>query len=408
MVILKDKVFIFILIISFFIRLAVALLPGFKIDIEDWAAWAIRLNETGFNHFYSQQVFTDYTPGYLYVLNIIGWIRESFILNNFIFFYLLKIPAIISEILIGIIIYQEIFRSLNRKAATIAAAIILFNPALIFNSSLWGQVDSVSTLFVLLTIISLKKNKLIISSLFFSVAFLIKPQTAIIFPVLIYFIIKNFSFKNLLKLFFPALLLTYLLSLPFFPIQTLTNLIQHITNSANVYPYNSLFAYNFWGAIGFWANDNQLFGSFNFKEWGILLLVGYLIILTYFYFKKNINLYSMTALICLGFFFLPTRVHERYLYPAIPLLVLAGAYLKSKIIYLLTLILCFIHFLNLYYVYIYYNEFYFNLPKTIYNPMVYNFLGEQSKNLSVLSTILFILIFVIVIKDSYENKKIQS
>jgi len=63
----------------------------------------------------------------------------------------------------------------------------------------------------------------------------------------------------------------------------------------------------------------------------------------------------MSALATLGFYFLPTRVHERYLYPSLIFLILAAIEQKSSKIIIFQILLSLVHFLNLYYVYIYYN-----------------------------------------------------
>ena len=47
-------------------------LSGFSIDIGDFTAWGQRLASIGPSHFYEQGYFSDYPPGYLYVLWVLG------------------------------------------------------------------------------------------------------------------------------------------------------------------------------------------------------------------------------------------------------------------------------------------------------------------------------------------------
>lgn len=379
-------------------------LPGFKIDVDAWFAWAIRLNQLGFSHFYSDQVWTNYTPGFLYILGFLGFIKNLFQISNLHFYIILKIPAIVAEVLIGVFIYKEIAKK-SLFWGRIAAVIALFNPAFIFNSSVWGQIDGLLSLTLIASFYFLNKKKLILSAIFWGLGFLIKPQAIAVLPIFVLFLIKNLSIKNFLKITIPSLLTVFLISLPFFINQPFSGIPKLFSNMVSDYPQTSLFAYNFWGIIGFWIPDNQLWNNLSYQMWGYILLVSYWITISYFYLKKKLSLYVLAALATLAFFFLPTRVHERYLYPAIVFLVFSAALLKSRLVFLLTSLLSIVHFLNLYYVYIYYNQFYLKLPEVIYNPVVYNFLANNGKNLSIISNIIFILISASIIRYYVVSKK---
>lgn len=403
--ILSNRRILVVILLGLAVRLLLSFLPGFKIDVDDWFAWSDRLSSFNFSQFYSKEVFTDYTPGYLYILSILGFLKNLLQLPDNIFYLILKLPAIISDIVIGLLVYKEIRKHVSTKAALFVLVLILFNPVVIFNSSVWGQIDSILTLLIFATIITLKNNNFILSSLLFGLALLVKPQALTIAPLMILFLLSHFKLSNLFKLSIPFFLLIFILTFPFFPNQTLIKLTQHISNTANEYPYTSLNAYNFWGIIGFWINDSQLWNSLSYQTWGYILFISYTVMIGYFFFTKRLSIYTMAALAILGFFFLPTRVHERYLYPAIVFLILVAILLKSRLILLLTASLTTIQLLNLYYVYVYYNEIYFKLPKLLYHPLIYNILANNSKSLSLISTIIFILISVTIINHELSQKE---
>lgn len=386
-------------------RIILIFLPGFKIDIGDWFAWSVRLSHFNFAQFYSKDVFTDYTPGYLYVLSLLGFLKNLLLIPDNIFYLLLKTPAIIADLIIGIIIYEEVQKYASRKIALLALSATIFNPVIIFNSSIWGQIDSILTVFMLVAVMALKKNKLILSSIFFGLALLVKPQALALLPLFAFFLINRFKLSGLFKLLVPGILIIFILALPFFPNQTLMNFARHILNTANEYSYTSVNAYNLWGIVGFWIKDNTIWNNLSYQTWGYILLVAYWIILGYFYFKKKLSLYTTSALAAMGFFFLPTRVHERYLHPAIVFLILTATFLKSRLLIILTGILSLLHLLNLYYVYVYYNEFYYKLPKILYNSTLYNLVSSSSKILSLVSLIIFILIVIVILKHNVTFKK---
>lgn len=401
----NNQKILFLIIAGLIIRLVLIFLPGFKIDVDAWFAWALRLSHFDFSHFYNKDFFSDYTPGYLYILSILGFFKNLFIINNSSFYLLLKVPAIISELIIGWLIYKETNKITSRKWAIIAFVLVLLSPVLIFNSSVWGQIDGILTMLMLAAIISLNKNSLIISSVFFGLALLVKPQAVALVPLFAVFLINHFKLSNLLKLSVPGFLIIFILTFPFFPNQTLVRLIMRILQTAGEYPYTSINAYNLWGVIGFWINDNQLWNVLSYQTWGYLLLAGYWILIGYFYLKRRLSLYALATLATLAFFFLPTRVHERYLYPAIIFLILLATLYKSKLLMVLTGFLSILHLLNLYYVYVYYNEFYFKLPKMLYNPLLYNFVSSSSKILSLISVATFILISIIILKHDSASQK---
>src|SRR5260221_5362249 len=88
---------ILLITLGLIIRLFSALIPGFKTDINAFYLWALRLNDLGLSNFYSKEVFTDYIPGYLYVLYFLGFIQKNLHLSTSESYFLLKLPSIFAE-----------------------------------------------------------------------------------------------------------------------------------------------------------------------------------------------------------------------------------------------------------------------------------------------------------------------
>lgn len=399
--ILKDRFIIILILLAFLVRLIFVSVPGFISDVNTWYAWALKLSHFDFSQFYSKDFFSDYTPGYLYILSMLGFLKNLLGLQNDFFYFFLKLPAIIADLIVSLLVYLEIRKRVSYKSALLGICFLLFNPAVIFNSSIWGQIDSIPSLLMLTSIIALKRKQLVFSSLLFGLALLTKPQAIALAPLMLIFLLDNLTFKNMLKITIPGILAIFVLSFPFFPKQTLLNLIQHIINTANEYPYSSLNAYNFWGLTGFWILDTKILAVFSYQIWGYILFAGYWLLIGYLFFVKKVSIYTLATMATLAFFFLPTRVHERYLYPALIFLTLTAFANKSRASIILLTLLSLLHFFNLYYVYIYYNQFYYKLPSVMYNPTLYNFLATNNISLSLISMIIFILISIVVVK--YEN-----
>ena len=104
--------------------------------------------------------------------------------------FLFKLPAIASDLATGYLIYLIVKKIKSPKAGLIASAFYIFNPALIFNSTLWGQVDSLTALFYLLSIYLIGVNSLA-SALVLSIGSAFKPQVALAAPIVLMLMLKN-------------------------------------------------------------------------------------------------------------------------------------------------------------------------------------------------------------------------
>src|SRR4029077_3838255 len=126
------------------------LLPnsGFLADITSFQYWAANLASQGLGGFYDRLFFHDYTPGYLYVLWVVGKVAQLFGggVGD-----LIKIPPILADLGLGWLVWS-MARELGASArvAWIGAFLVIVNPVSWIDSTIWGQVDSVGTLVMLL------------------------------------------------------------------------------------------------------------------------------------------------------------------------------------------------------------------------------------------------------------------
>lgn len=401
----NNLVIYYLILAGFLVRLIFASFPGFHVDTDTFFAWSVRAFDLGFANFYSRDVWTNYTPGIIYLFYILGALRYLFSVSDQWFYFVLKLPSIIADLGISYLIYRVLLKHVSEKLALYGLAFCLFNPVLIFNSAVWGAFDGFMTLFLFISIYYLAEKKLLLSSIFFGISVLVKPQAIAIAPVFGYWLLSNFSAPRTLKLSIPALLTIVILSAPYFPSDPLFGFFNLFIQMAQDYQGNSLFAYNLWGIFGFWIDDGTLLGPLSYRVWGIMFMSIFWLYFYYIFLKKKIlDVYLLATVGFLAFFFLPTRVHERYLFSAIPFLILISVYLRSRLLVWSTIILSLFHTINLYYVYIYYNEFYLKLPRTLYMPGFYEWLENSGKLLSAISTVIFAII-VVSISKYIANKK---
>src|SRR4051794_3679410 len=172
-----------VLALGLVFRLIIAQLnigTGFKVDLASFEAWAANLGHQGLGGFYERPFFHDYTPGYLYVLYVVGLIGNA--VGGLV--YLIKIPPIFADVALGWLVCSMV-REIGggRRAALIGAAIAVFNPVSWFDSVLWGQVDSFGVVFLLLGVRELWRDRPERAAIFTVIAALIKPQLAILAPI---------------------------------------------------------------------------------------------------------------------------------------------------------------------------------------------------------------------------------
>lgn len=332
-----------VLIVGFLIRLAFIRVQGFTNDVASFEAWAIALVAHGPRGFYASTNFLDYPPGYFYILGLIGWIWAGFFGNHdpgyTILAALVKLPAIIADLGIGALLYALARRFTSQVVALGVAALYVLNPAVIFVSALWGQVDSVAAFFALFAIYALLRSDdvtlpnratawIVGGWAAFAYSLLVKPQAAVLLPLAIAFAFTNRERRDLrLRAtaygIVAATILVIVLVEPFHPsnpIGAIAWLLERLSYGTNIYPYNSVNAFNLWAIRGkLWQYDNQYVGFLMQATWGILLVLVALALVVWRYVQAKTPqaLLEGSAVALLAFFTLATRMHERYVFDGV-------------------------------------------------------------------------------------------
>ena len=154
---------------------------GFTNDLVSFRAWAADLAANGPGGYYERGGLRDYTPGYLYVLWLIGVVGRAIGgIGD-----LIKLPAILSDVALALIVYLMLRNDLGVREwrARLAALVVLVNPVTWFDSVIWGQVDSFGVVFLLLAVRELWTGRTERSAVLAVVAALIKPQLGILVPI---------------------------------------------------------------------------------------------------------------------------------------------------------------------------------------------------------------------------------
>jgi predicted membrane-bound dolichyl-phosphate-mannose-protein mannosyltransferase len=344
---------------------------GFRVDVGDFAIWANRMAAHGPGQFYQPGYLADYPPGYMYVLWLLGGIGELLrpVFDLSITPGLVKVPGILADAGVAwlLFIYARRWGDgwlgswSGERLGLVAVVIYLFNPGTIFDSAVWGQVDSVGTLVLLATLYMLARGWTEAAAAGAVLAMLVKFQFGFLIPLVAIVGFKRHLFGRSSDPEHagradPIRILTSLasalgtLALVIFPFRLAIwapgdpnlSLIDRFIASSNTYKGLTINAFNLWrnpwtglGDVYRWGCDSppptcadgsgvalylgsmpvswQLVGAILF---GIAALVA---LWTVARRDDPAGLLVGALALAVAFFALPTRVHERYLFPALAL-----------------------------------------------------------------------------------------
>ncbi|OPY57662.1 MAG: hypothetical protein A4E55_01508 [Pelotomaculum sp. PtaU1.Bin035] len=313
------------------------LVDGHPFDISLFKSWATAAANNLFQ-FYSSPRSSDYPPLYIYVLFLIGKVAGVPAMSPY-FTLLLKLPSIVADVATSYFIYRLAGKYLSLEISAMLSAFYIFNPAVFINSTFWGQVDSFFTFIVTLAIFLLSEKKIGFSSALFAAAVMMKPQGIIFLPVLFFELARQKSFKIILKALAFALSTAMVIVLPFSLNEGALWIFKLFSNTLSEYPYASVNAFNFFSLIGKnYVKDASALFIFSYHNWGMIFIVMLTAFSWFIYIKGNGRVFASAAALLLiaGVFTFSTRIHERYLFPAVALSILAFIYLRDKRLLLLS------------------------------------------------------------------------
>jgi len=368
---------------------------GFHNDVSAFESWTLTLRDNPTWAFYAKSGFADYPPGYFVVLWFLaklyavaslaapadsshGWsVLRAFV----------KLPAIAMDLVNAWVVYRIALRYASNRIALFAAGLLALNPAAIYVSAYWGQIDSVSWGFVLIALWLMLRSgddaektvpRLTWAWLAFAFSVLIKPQAATIAFLLLAYpfatsdaAVRRRRLAGTLSGLGISALMTLCVSLLFHPQADVVGwLFGRYLFGSNVYPYTTVNAFNlyalyqhFWLpdsdplviglslgrlSVGPWSLGPLSVGPWSLgprSVWGVALVVAATALTVGRYLQRRDDraLLEGAMLCALAFFVLATRMHERYIYGAFllatPLIAFGRTGLISSVVLTVTMYL---------------------------------------------------------------------
>lgn len=319
-----TQIFLLFGVSSIFIKIPLTQYFTHYGDLLTFKAWGLHLAQNGFQNFYSS-VWSDYLPGYLYILTFLGYIQNFFLSYGFSIKdeILYKFPSLLTDFGNGLFIYLITCMFTKQKYALLTGIFALFNPAFLANSTFWGQAESFMMFFLLSSFYFLLKQNYLASALLIGFGQTVKPIAIFLIPIFILHLSLTKVKLNKILIFFLLILTTIIVV--FTPFTNQLNIFEFILErhqvTANQYPYASLNAFNFWAiTTNMWKSDELTYLGLTFHSLGIIILsILYITLLAIIYHKRKVE-YKSTFLCCilaityLAVFLFLTRIHERHMF----------------------------------------------------------------------------------------------
>lgn len=354
-----------LLFFSFVVRILFFPNPGFENDLRAYESWFNSAATFGPRPFYRVVSWVDYPPLNVYIFWVFGSIAKYLgLFGSHLIRYIIKLPPNIFDLATSTLIFIFLKKHFNLKTTLTATALYAFNPAIILDAAVWGQFDPIYTFFLTLSLMFILESKPEWAAATFMLGILTKPQSIALAPLMVFLIFRKHNWRRLLTSITAATITVFVIILPLEwtdgnPVIFLSNI---YFGAYGTYAFTTVNAFNIWSFGGMWEPDTTLFLFLNLYTIGWIMF-GTLAAFTLYFVYKRFNISEEEVvlfsafLLFFGFFMLPTRIHERYLFPAFSVMALLIPFTKRmRLVYA---ILTGTYLVNLAYVLTFLNSFSF-------------------------------------------------
>lgn len=332
------------LLIFFFITFFLISVPYYSGDVKNHVVWGRSILNEGAPGFYGREFhgysFPNYPPVSMFSFAASAWFYDFsksliFNLNNYSIFpsglvhwieyenvliSFLKIPAILPFVLSGWFVYlfARLFKK-NVKQSLLYTILFLLNPSLIYLAVVWGQNDFTQVLFILGAFYFFLREKFIPAYIFAGLSILSKQTVLMIWGVFFVTFFKLYGISKSAVVLLTSITILWLAYLPFnvsSPIWPFTFYNETLKTTGFLVSDNAI---NFWGLIFNFKPVDAAQNLFllRWEHWGFLAFGLLSFPLLYKYLKTKFSsesLFYFLFMISITYFFILTRMHERYLF----------------------------------------------------------------------------------------------
>ncbi|MCK6482800.1 MAG: glycosyltransferase 87 family protein [Phycisphaerae bacterium] len=346
--------------------------PGFWPDLAQFATWSWMSIEEGLAKPYefrpaaaSPARWANYPPLYLLVLN--GWgrlfplvtgipldrdlilalnreQRTEAALDAVRFF---KLPAVASDLLTMLLLWRCLRRRMSQADAiggatwprpgwpVLVAALYGLNPAVLYDSAVWGQVDSLHTLLMLLSLDAAARRRTAPMSFWAAAAVLTKPQSLLLAPLWAVCLLWRCDLRRCTRGFAAAAAAALLICGPYLLLGAAAGIWDSLLGAVGKYPVVHLNGFSAWFLLNpmteprldalsalYRRDTTAWLAGLTPRAIGLMTLAVVAALVVWIIWRRRGRppvLRWAACVLPLAFFLLPTQMHERYLFPAVAL-----------------------------------------------------------------------------------------
>jgi Gpi18-like mannosyltransferase len=334
--------------------------PGLPSDIKLFVAWSETATNQGLAALFAREDY-NYPPVASYIFVLVGHLQRDvldrpFSTDSESMRAALKLPALLSDLAITAALYLFLVRRTSLVIAIAGALAYALNPAIIHDAMIWGQWDALVALPMLLATICLTASRPRLATALLTTAILIKFQAIVLVPLFFVVIVRQFGWRGLQTSALSGTATATILLIPVIVTGQFRQTIDVYVGLTHAEPWVSLNAYNLWWLVNWLQSGSptmtlkggeSLLGPLTYKQAALGLYAFAVIGLVAAFARMRLSVETVSlgaAASVVAFFALAPEMHERYLLPALPLLILAfNSRLHRWIVAILSLTL----FLNL-------------------------------------------------------------
>ncbi len=299
-----------------------ALLPwfdGYKNDISSYESWALQMASQGPARIYRAGYFLDYPPGYLYALWLMGILANATGAGGVMLRMTVEAPALVADFVLALLVFVFVRRTApaRRTAAYVAMLLVALNPALGFDTIIWGQSDSALTVVIMLSAVLALDSEFELAWALAALSVLIKPQALMYVPVLGLWTLLKLPLSQWWRPALAAVAVAMVGVMPFQLGHPWYWILELYHSTAAYYHETSVNAFNLMALIGGLRKpDTDTFAGLSYFSIGMGLLVPLYVFIGFRLWHERSPRGMIFAIFAavFGFFMLAPRMHERYLY----------------------------------------------------------------------------------------------
>lgn len=336
-----------VLVVVAAIRLVtVTMSSGHGYDHWTMQVWTRAMVEQPLSSFYALdlEVPQDHLPGDLLIFAGLGRaivkLSPEAVNGNYPDPRVIKAVAALADLAIGGMIFLVARRLTSSRNALVAMSAFLLSPGVMYVSSVWGQWDAVSAAFAIGAILLVTRSGWVTAFAWPVLAYacLIKPQYALIAPVLLLFLWKRDgvvgptrSTAGIIGGLGLVQAVSWLFGLGLPDVTARWSLVERMRASVDQYDAISLNAHNIWilpiGRGAPFSDQDRFMGVVTYQALGVTLFLLAAIAILWCvarFADPYAGLAWGSAAMMFAMFITMTRMHERYAFPVLPLIVIAA------------------------------------------------------------------------------------